>query len=154
MIWDDEADRLLVRLWDEGGSLGVVAAKMKDAGYQVTRNAVAGRRHRLIPQAFKRGSPSTTTLKRVIPFKRSNTVDDKPSAPKKHIDYVAAIAAHGGIDYLDQTSNGCKAIMDGPRSGPWLLHQVCGLPRFPGTPYCRGHYKLYNAPPYPRRSHG
>ena len=54
MIWDDKADGLLLALWNEGGSLGFVADGMKKAGYNVSRNSVAGRKHRLAPEQIMR----------------------------------------------------------------------------------------------------
>src|SRR4249920_3006951 len=54
MIWDAKADELLVSLWDEGCSLAYVADGMKQAGYTVSRNSVAGRKHRLTKAKFRR----------------------------------------------------------------------------------------------------
>ena len=160
MIWSEDADALLIKLWDEGGSLAFVAAGMKEAGYDVTRNAVAGRRHRLIPQAFvrKKSDPTKTIKAKPISKKEKpmKTSPPPPPPPKKTVTIadVDAIARHQGIDYLDQGPMSCRAILsDKPRSGPWQLQKVCGLPRLEGSPYCRAHTMLYT-PPQPIRRHG
>lgn len=65
------------------------------------------------------------------------------------------IANNEGVDYLSLPNSGCKAILDKlPRSGPWLLQRVCGLPRFGEAPYCREHYELYTTISATRRQHG
>lgn len=152
MIWNDEADRLLLSLWNDGGSLGFVASGLQKAGYTVSRNAVAGRKHRLI------GKTERTTIKTVAkprpprPPQRSKPMTEKKSVT---IDDLKALTEHDGIDYLDLTPFGCKAILDRPRGGEWMLQKVCGLPRCEGSPYCRAHFKLYtNQQPMPRRAHG
>lgn len=162
MIWTPEADALLIQLWDQGGSLAYVADGMNKAGYQVSRNAVSGRRHRLTHEAFSRDTKTyaTTTINpaKQRPFKqRSNNMNDQPKPiPKKPvtISAIEQIAQHDGIDYLDLPPNGCKAILDLPRGGRWQLHPVCGLPRLEGSPYCRGHYMLYTPPQTIRKAHG
>ena len=65
MIWTKEADELLIKLWDDGGSLHHVADGMTAAGYAVTRNAIAGRRHRLSRdgEVFKRSGQPPVRIK-------------------------------------------------------------------------------------------
>jgi hypothetical protein len=145
MIWNDEADRILLSLWDEGSSLGIVAERLRDAGYNVSRNAVAGRKHRLRPNAERKMVPKK--IIRLKPPPRSNPVTEK-----KHVTPEIDISQHEGIDYLDLTSHGCKAIMP-KRGGAWMLQKVCGLPRYNDGPYCEEHFNLYTNP-MPRRAHG
>jgi hypothetical protein len=154
VIWNDEADALLVKLFDEGLSLGQCAKGMTEAGYIVSRNAVAGRRHRLMPEAFKRKVTSTRIIKSTPrPRQRSKPVENKPARKSVTISDIDALADNEGIEYLDLNPWQCKAIMEGPKSGPWMLHKVCGLPRCEGSPYCRGHLKLYTNPiPAQRRA--
>jgi len=156
VIWNDEADALLIKLWNEGGSLGHVAKGMVEAGYVVTRNAVAGRRHRIMPEAFTRKGSSTKVVKtRARPRQRSKPVENKSKILRKQITVsdVEAIATNPGIEYLELEGWQCRAIIDGPRTGPWKLNRVCGLPRVDGESYCRGHLKLYTNPvPAQRRA--
>lgn len=68
----------------------------------------------------------------------------KPPTEKE----IESIVAHEGIEYLDNDYRGCKAIMPGPRSGPWSLQRVCGKPRsldYNGSlsPYCATHFRLF-----------
>jgi len=74
---------------------------------------------------------------------------------KKPVSDADVIALNEGIDYLAMTPWGCKAILDRPRGGEWMLQKVCGLPRCEGTPYCAVHLRLYSNPhTMPRRTHG
>lgn len=149
MIWGDEADRLLIRLWDEGGSLGVVAAEMQRAGFSVSRNAIAGRRHRLKLSTFNRKTkqPTKTINPRGVNIVHQKITKPSPPKPIREVD----ITQHNGVDYLDN-NRGCKAILSNvPRRGQWKLQPVCGLPR-DGGPYCRAHTKLY-CTPTPARAH-
>ena len=47
MIWTADADTLLLRLCEKGGSMKSVANEMGLEGYCITRNMIAGRKHRL-----------------------------------------------------------------------------------------------------------
>jgi len=161
MIWTPEADALLVSLWNEGGSLQYVASGLQRAGYVVTRNSIAGRRHRIMGQAkFARPSHSIPTKvaspEKRPPTKRSTSHMTIPkNKPMTVSEINSVITEHIGIDYLDQVPDGCKAILDKPRSGPWHLQKVCGLPRCEGSPYCVAHFRLYhNLQPMPRRERG
>jgi len=153
MIWTDEADALLIRLWDEGGSLSLVAEGMQQAGYVVSRNAIAGRRHRLRSRAFKRGD-GVAAIKVAKPKRVRSKRSTRVMLIKKQAITTISIADNEGVDYLSNPKHGCKAILDKrPRSGPWLLQRVCGLPRFGESPYCREHYELYTTAAA-RRPHG
>jgi hypothetical protein len=163
MIWTVDADSLLVKLWDEGGSLGYVAEGMRRAGYAVTRNAVAGRKHRLLiarAAKFTRTTPHSSHTIRPQPFvklrpiQRSKLMTEKVRPPT--IEELQARAQNiEGVEYLSNPINGCKAILDRPKGGEWMLAMCCGKPRNNGSPYCRTHLALYtNAAPIPRKHHG
>jgi len=82
-------------------------------------------------------------------------VENKSKILRKQITVsdVEAIATNPGIEYLELEGWQCRAIIDGPRTGPWKLNRVCGLPRVDGESYCRGHLKLYTNPvPAQRRA--
>jgi len=153
VIWNDEADSLLVQLWDEGGSLSHVAEGMQKAGYDVSRSAVSGRRHRLPGEMFRR--KGTTTATSVTPYKREpkqkkdSTVKITTRRPATTAE-LEENARNEGVEYLEQTSFGCKAILP-VRSGPWKLQKVCGKQR--GTdyhgcmsPYCPTHFRMFTNP--------
>jgi hypothetical protein len=157
MIWTDEADDILIRLWDETGSLDAIAIGLNEAGFPVTRNSVAGRRHRLPREAFRRDiSAYALEIARPKPElpRRSHQKKVTPMTdePKKPIVPTVPFHEHRGIDYLELQPWGCKAIMS-DRSGEdsWGLQKVCGLRRYGDSPYCRNHFKLYTAP---ERRHG
>jgi len=154
MMWDDKADGLLIQLWDEGGSLGSVAEGMRKAGYDVTRSAVAGRRHRLMPEGFNRKSPSTKTVRPASKPGPKPKIRKEGTVTKKIptvVEALEVVTTHVGIEYLKLPASGCKAIMPG-RGGKWKLHLVCGRLRRPGTPYCEEHLLLYTNPPVARRT--
>ena len=143
MIWTESADILLVKLWNEGGTLTTVAEGMRAAGYEdVTPNTVAGRKHRL--------SPSLFTRPRKPPFQRSNTTvtitttfQDNDSVPPP-----IKQKQQTGIAYHEMRDHHCRAILDS-RGGPWDLPMICGEPRAldaqgTRTPYCLKHWRLYH----------
>ena len=152
MLWTDEADDLLIRLWDEGGSLAYVADGMIKAGYDVSRNAVSGRRHRLPAEAFRRTTPTATNIVRIPSprqHQRSKTVKVPSRTPITDAE-IAFIAKHPGVEYLENDPRGCKAIMP-TRGGPWELQRVCGRPRgldYNGciSSYCPLHYRMFTTP--------
>lgn len=150
MIWTDEADEILIRLWDEGKSLSYVTAGMNEAGYSVTRNAIAGRKHRLPPEAFKRIARSQPVVARSLPATRVRARGKKPMTDKEPKEpKVDPMLTNKGVEYLELPAWGCKAILNERSEEGWKLHKVCGLRRVDGSPYCRGHLRLYtNATPY------
>jgi len=82
-------------------------------------------------------------------------------SPRKPVtvEEVNVIAQHVGIEYLENDSFGCKAIMP-TRGGPWALQRVCGKPRGPDyngclSSYCPTHFRMFTNPiPLPRKQHG
>jgi hypothetical protein len=157
LIWTDQADSLLIRLWDEGGSLAYVARGMSEEGYVVSRNAVAGRKHRLKLDDFRR---KTLPIKTVKPEKPINSPRRRRMTTPKQptIKDLEDLSRWEGIDYLDLTPNGCKAILN-TRGGQWMLSKVCG--RLRGydangnrSSYCKLHMKLYCNPNPQRKSDG
>jgi hypothetical protein len=160
MIWTEEADSLLIKLFDEGGSYGYVAEGMKARGYNVSRNAIAGRKFRIAPkQVFRRQSPlplKTIPPKAIHPVRpsnqpRSTQMSDKAATAPQQITEkdIEAIRTWEGVDYLALPNNGCKAILDRPRGGQWLLQKVCGKPRATDangnrSSYCKVHMSLYS----------
>lgn len=159
MQWTDEADALLVRLWDEGGSLAFVARGMAEQGYSVSRNSVAGRKHRLKVSDFHRKTmPPIKTVKPEKPInqprRRRMTTPKLPPTAKE----IDDLKRWEGVDYLDLKPSGCKAILD-TRGGPWMLSKVCGRLRcFDGngnrSSYCKLHMRLYSTPSSQRKFDG
>jgi hypothetical protein len=158
MIWTVDADDLLIKLWNEGGSLGYVAAGMQRAGYVVSRNAVAGRKHRIMiatrATLFKR----TTTVIHTVKAPPQRIQRSKPMPEKVRPPTIEELQARAsnieGVEYLSNPNNGCKAILD-KRGGEWALSMCCGRLRSGGSPYCRVHLALYtNQQPMVRKHHG
>jgi len=153
MMWDTRADELLISLWDEGGSLAYVADGMQRAGYAVSRNSVAGRKHRLKGTEFKRTSKVPTkviAVRKRSPRPRRQNVTNLPTRRPLTAEEASAASLHEGVEYLDQTKFGCKAIMPS-RGGPWKLQRVCGKPRsvdYNGSmsSYCLTHLRLFTHP--------
>jgi hypothetical protein len=143
--WTDAADAMLVKLWDSGASLGYVADGLCEAGYVVSRNSVAGRKHRLTQRGvvFRRVGPSIRTKPlRPINQQRSkrmgNKATDTPVEPFDH-------STHEGVEYLENI-DGCKAIL-GKRGGAWMLPMVCGRKKTSEVPYCNEHLRMYTNQP-------
>ena len=119
MIWTDDADRLLIHLWNKGGTLRSMAADMQAAGYDLTRNSIAGRKSRLPNAAFTlRLVPGTRRPKTARRPQRSKPVDEKSKKPPLTNDPPVPVeppfdlSTWEGIPYLELKSDGCKAVMD------------------------------------------
>lgn len=160
MIWTAEADALMIQLWDQGGSLGYVARGLCDAGYKVTRNAVAGRKHRMKVTAFHRKTVSIKTVKKSKPINRPRrTHMSQKAAPKTLSEVVDEMSRWPGVDYLDLPHDGCRAILNQPRGGDWMLQKVCGKKRTRDangnrSSYCVAHLRMYCNPATERKNYG
>jgi hypothetical protein len=148
MIWNEETDSVLVKLWDETGSLQAVADGMCELGFiNVTRSMVSGRRHRLPKEAFKR-QLSAHILEQARPkpprLRRKTMMTVIPKVPNHDI----PLSENRGADYLASRAWQCKAVLDvrSTSEESWGLRKVCGLPRLNGSPYCRQHGELYRNP--------
>jgi len=129
--WTDEADQLLIKVWDAGGRIADVVTALIAAGYVANRNAVIGRKNRLPRDSFRR--PSRPPPKRVILRPKHESAANK--GPVTH---------NRGVEYF-KNEIGCRAILD-QRSGKWNLPMVCGMPRGPDSPYCTAHSLTYFTP--------
>jgi hypothetical protein len=141
MLWNEEADGVLIRLWDEKGSIQAVADGMTELGFQVTRGMVSGRRFRLPKESFKR-QLSVYMLEKAQP-KPPRSRRKPMTVPK--VSHDIPLAENPGVDYLSLQRWQCKAILDERSTSEesWQLRKVCGLPRLYGSPYCSAHSLLY-----------
>jgi len=129
MKWTAAADQLLVTLWGKGLTLEGVAEGMTEQGYEVEKNAIAGRRHRL--------------LKKGTVFDERPYRSPQPRAPSatRAIREVKPVDHDEGVEYLKNGPNGCKAILN--KRGSDGLAMCCGRLRYNGRPYCETHLKMY-----------
>jgi len=121
MIWTDERDEELTRLRSSGKSFGAIA---KEMGEGLTRNAIAGRLHRL----------KTIGLRKIKRPETPEIVETKEETPQ------------GPIRLDELTRNTCHAPT---RVGSVTMY--CGLPT-DGTPYCSDHHRLFSRPSILRRN--
>jgi hypothetical protein len=155
MIWNDDTDSLLVKFWNEGGSLKYVADEMQKLGYTVSRSAIAGRKHRLEGALLRKvtATPTTKMIERKQPInsnRRETVTTLQPRASTKPVSTIELddITNELGVEYLTNTERGCKALLD-KRGGQWALPMCCGRPRsndYNGalSPYCSTHYRLFH----------
>jgi hypothetical protein len=155
MIWDNDADELLMKLWKDGGSLKSVSLAMGEAGYAVSRNAIAGRRHRLVKEGVEMPSRSPEQQQRIhreataSAPRRRPVSEQKPASTKPvTIEQIEKLSTNDGVDYLK--NEGCKALLD-KRSGKWKLQMCCGKPfglDYNGSTssYCPTHFRLFTNP--------
>ena len=142
MIWDDKADQMMIDLWNSGASLLSITDSMRAAGYDLTSNAIAGRKFRLRktkvfavrqPTTFQRSKPMTQAA---TIMKCDEVVELKEEMPEEK-----------GIEYLALTEDSCKAILD--RRGAHGLSMVCGKLRVYNqrgrTPYCEEHLRRFTS---------
>jgi len=169
IVWTAEIDAILIRLWNEGGSLRYVAAEMNRLGYPVTRNAIAGRRHRMPKYSFERdaGSYAAITISAAKPKvlkprkpKKPKPINDQGSniMPFPETISTAGTVDHDdGVEYLLNSENGCKALLDARGSDG--LPKCCGRPRgldYRGSKssYCQMHYRQFHHNPNVRSANG
>jgi hypothetical protein len=166
-MWNDDADTLMLKLWNAGHSLGVTAAELAKAGYKVSRGAVAGRKDRLIKwgaEVTRKGKVMQPTVKtekkkisnaeagaaraaRRLARKPSQTTPEMAQATVEAIETASIEADIGmvGVQYFE--NEGCKAILD--IRGDWDLPLCCGQPRGidslgRDSSYCPTHHARFN----------
>lgn len=159
--WTEEADALLIQLWDEGGSFNYVMQGMRAAGYEVTRNAIAGRKNRLGEGRFKRKTAKPTQRTWKMP---TNPPKPRPAAARPPPERRAVSAReleelflNAGVNYLDLSKGRCKALLD-KRDPHTKLPMCCGKPcgldyHGADSVYCPTHFRLYYTPTVIKR-HG
>jgi len=143
MDWTDEADAMLRNLWEAGGTLTTVSRDMAQAGYTFSRNAISGRKWRLAKSSpFVRTEP----VRKYSPRPRASGGRLKMGTIKPPMEIIERVEPEDGVNYLDNTEVGCKAILD--KRGDDGLRMVCGRTRadFDGSrsPYCPTHHQRYN----------
>jgi hypothetical protein len=154
MDWTDEADAMLRKLWEAGGTLTTVARDMATAGYTFSRNAISGRKWRLAKdQSFVRTEP----VRKISPRPRARGTPMNIASKQQDFETEIVVREEpaDGVNYLDNTEAGCKAILD--KIGTDGLRMCCGRTRSAtGSPYCPTHHRLYNnlQPAALRKSHG
>jgi hypothetical protein len=161
MIWTGQADALLLKVWKEGGKMTDVAAAMVEAGYDVSRNSIAGRLHRLKKlDATSTDRDTDLCAPKIKPSPKPRAKPMKmidPTPPKRGpvtAEQIATLEQNEGVDYLE--NEGCKAVLP-KRSGKWKLQMCCGRPfglDFNGamSSYCPTHFRLYSSPQAAGRS--
>ena len=156
MIWSADATALLLKLWKDGGAMTDIADAMAAAGYAVSRNAIAGRLHRMKGQdasSTVRQTPPNPSRRRKVtkpkPEFRGRAVDPTPPTRRPiTTSDLEALAQNEGVDYLE--NEGCKALLP-KRSGKWQLQMCCGRPfglDYNGSQssYCPTHFRLFSNP--------
>ncbi len=156
-VWKEDKVNLLEKLWQAGFSCSTVADKMRECGYDVTRNAVIGKVHRLGLQRFP-GQP-IVKKKRATPNGNGHKTVFLPKPDGIRV--VKAHNGHKGADVkeprgskhllLTQTKEGdCRAII-GYRNGqlgeaiccgettPWVQNRL----KLVRSPWCEYHRNLY-----------
>ena len=158
-VWTEDMDQLLITLWAQGDSLGVIADKFREAGHgYFTRNAIAGRRWRLKGKFDIVRDPNVVQRARrakIIVMKEQYAKQTVP-APKPKPKPKPKLNG-GGVEYL--LNDGCKALLD--KRGSDGLPMCCGELRCYATTengeqslaaYCLDHYRKYHQPHVARKA--
>jgi hypothetical protein len=147
MDWTNEADAMLRKLWEAGGTLTTVARDMARAGYTFSRNAISGRKWRLgKDQPFVR-SKSAPMPRRSSPRPRQRSKRMSITEGEVKLKVVPREEPADGVNYLDNTEDGCKAILD--KIGTDGLRMCCGVSRVKEngvtvSAYCLSHHTTFN----------
>lgn len=125
MLWNDELDGALRDLHAKGLSFGAISDKMG-----VSRNAIAGRCHRL--HLSRNGAQP--------PMRKSKT-SSKQLPPELKIAPVSPTGdARGAVDAILSTRwRSCRFSIGDPRKPDF---QFCGQVTRLGQSYCPDHYKI------------
>ncbi len=113
--WTDERLTLLKQLWDEGLSISQIGEKLG-----VTRNAVAGKAHRL--NLKKRQSPISASAKKAPKAK-----------PDKELPLRLALRE------IQWSRTKCVWPSGDPKT---IAFKFCGKAIVPGKPYCSKHCEI------------
>ena len=113
--WTEERLEMLKALWEEGLSISQIGERLG-----VTRNAVAGKAHRL--NLRKRQSPIAKKLKKAV----------EPETPK---DLPLRLALRG----IQWSRSKCVWPSGDPKT---VEFSFCGEAIVPGKPYCSEHCEL------------
>lgn len=148
--WNEESIRILKEQWELGAIARDIADRLRKEGYNVTRNSVIGKAHRMNFKQPPRGmSPKE---KRNQPRKRIVVPPSDPRAPvyaKKKVKTKLPTLVqtklldpnNPGISIMDLTATTCRAIVrDGTINS---LATYCGETVKPGASYCEPHCALY-----------
>jgi hypothetical protein len=154
--WTSEMDALMTSLWLSGYSQQAASKEMQRRGHNnITPSMVAGRLHRIRASGVVCKRPHLQRGRiRQRGIKRGIVMATEPIS-------MEGLCWLEGVAYLDNTENGCKAILDKRSDDKHRLQMVCGLPRaeeYIGgckSPYCRAHLRIYISPTaVVRRSYG
>ena len=121
MSWTDERVEILTKMWAEGNSASQIAKELGG----VTRNAVAGKAHRL-------GLP-----KRQSPISASGSVARTKS--KKTEEITSDLPLRLALRKINWSRSKCVWPSGDPKTTDFSF---CGAPIEPGKPYCYEHCVL------------
>lgn len=156
--WSDEQINLLKKFQEEGSSASVIAYRLGEHGYRVTRNSVCGKLHRLglsgkgkdghkkVEQQVK-VKPATLPVKHIAPQFQRKVL---PRRPKGAPMSIIIPNASKQVLLRETKESDCRAIVD-YRNGVLADAVCCGEQaifkmvrgRLVRSPWCAFHNQLY-----------
>lgn len=150
--WNEENISILKRMWEGGETATNITNCLRGLGYEITRNAVIGKSHRMnfkqpprgkSPKAVKNQPRKRIVVPPADPRAKLWT-KSKTKLPTK-IETKLLDPDNPGISIIELTAFTCRAIV---RDGSFnKLATYCGDTVETGKSYCPAHAALFYQPP-------
>lgn len=155
--WSEERVELAKKLWQEGLSASLIASRITNSGFPVTRSAVLGKIHRMgmsgraqmKPRVAVRGGSKRHKPRKQQPWaqferKSAKLFQAAPFVPGPEI--VVPLDQRKGI--LDLAENDCRWPIGDPQEPDF---HFCNGRKVPGLAYCEHHARRAYQPPDVRK---
>lgn len=155
--WDPQSEQIVIQMHADGAVFGSIAAALREKGYPVTRNAVAGKVHRMkLPPRPKEEHPLKSQRRPMVTVCRS--LEQKPSVVRSRPLWTAPLPSTYGPDsvpFMEIVDGQCKAII-AYRDGQISKAMCCGHKtrrvvirgKVRAKPWCDYHESIYTQEPY------
>lgn len=139
MKWTAQTTELLVTMWQKGKSTREIMETICATGYQLTRNAVIGKAHRLgLSMHIKESAWSASTTRDPVRVVRRSRFQRKPAIPVPPPEPPSV----GGIHIMElediRVDHKCRFVLGEPRD---LM--FCGVKTVDNKSWCADHMKIF-----------
>jgi GcrA cell cycle regulator len=154
--WTQDREDLLKKLYLEGHSASIIAARISVTGFSVTRNAVIGKAHRLCLNGQQPRTSRGARIRKRKPKEQRPVIHGAQRKSAKLFltaepfvagpELVIPEAERKTMATLEPFD--CKWGIGDPREKDF---HFCGRPQSPGLPYCEHHARRAYTPPQLRK---
>jgi GcrA cell cycle regulator len=156
--WTQDREDLLKKLYLEGHSASIIAARISVTGFSVTRNAVIGKAHRLCLNGQQPRTSRGARIRKRKPKEQRPVIHGAQRKSAKLFltaePFVAGpelvIPLHERKTIATLEENDCRWGIGDPKEADF---HFCGKAKVPGLVYCEHHARrAYQPPKAPHRS--